>query len=244
MKFLIVLTALVASFGASLGDIDYTNENIAIEVVSGGVSGSGYNTGYWDCCKPSCAWIGNSLTESPVRGCAIDGVTTIDIEEQSGCGSGGSYMCTDQNPYAANATFAYGFTAASFVGGTDYSMCCRCLLLEWIHDETGRQFVVQVTNTGGDLLNNQFDLGIPGTGVGYQTQGCVKQWNAPETGWGEQYGGLSSEDQCVEMPEALQPGCRFKFEWMWHNLPDNQLTFTEVVCPKQITDISGCVVTD
>ena len=32
----------------------------AIEYVSGGLSGSGFASRYWDCCKPSCSWTENA----------------------------------------------------------------------------------------------------------------------------------------------------------------------------------------
>lgn len=99
-----------------------TADDIEIEPVPDGVSGSGITTRYWDCCKPSCAWWEN-LSESnktvPVRSCAKDGVTTIDIEQETGCylnSTSASYMCVDQGPWAYNETVSYGFVAASFKG--------------------------------------------------------------------------------------------------------------------------------
>lgn len=49
--------------------------------------------------------------------------------------------------------------------------------------------VVQVTNTGSDLSKNNFDIAIPGGGVGL-FNGCSNQWNAPVDGWGDRYGGV------------------------------------------------------
>ncbi|KAJ8940955.1 hypothetical protein NQ318_006806 [Aromia moschata] len=242
MKFLTLTVALLAGLSAAYA-IDYTNEIINAVPVSGGLSGEGHHTGYWDCCKPSCAWTGNAYTDPPVRGCAADGVTTVDKELQSGCASdGGSYSCTDQVAHAANKSFALGFTAASFTGGTDYSMCCRCVLLTWKYDtqDPKRQILVQITNTGGDLLSNQFDLAIPGCGVGYVADGCTNQWGAPVGGWGQQYGGVSTEEECSELPEELQVACQFRFEWM--DVPDWTVDFVEVECPTALTDISQCII--
>lgn len=71
--------------------------------------------------------------------------------------------------------------------------------------------IVQATNTGGDLGSNQFDLAMPGGGVGIYN-GCTDEWGAPASGWGAQYGGISS-NTCSSFPSALQPGCDFRFDW-------------------------------
>lgn len=76
--------------------------------------------------------------------------------------------------------------------------------------------VVQATNTGGDLGGNQFDLAIPGGGVGL-FNACTDQYGAPPNGWGEQYGGISSREECDAFPEALKPGCYWRFDWFGGN---------------------------
>jgi hypothetical protein len=61
----------------------------------------------------------------------------------------------------------------------------------------GKKMIVQATNTGGDLAQGQFDLAIPGGGVGicrsnkiyyqmenllivlYLVNGCTDEWGAP-----------------------------------------------------------------
>ncbi|KAH0998851.1 hypothetical protein HUJ05_013360, partial [Dendroctonus ponderosae] len=73
--------------------------------------------------------------------------------------------------------------------------------------------IVQNVNTGSDLGENQFDVQIPGGGVGIFTLGCSTQWNSSTTGWGAQYGGISSDDDCDELPTELQSGCHFRFGW-------------------------------
>jgi hypothetical protein len=96
---------------------------------------------------------------------------------------------------------------------------------------------VQITNTGSDLGSNQFDLAIPGGGVGI-FNGCQKQYNAPAEGWGSRYGGVGSKDQCKQLPSALQPGCEFRFDFLGGG--DASVTFTEISCPSQLTGITGC----
>lgn len=100
--------------------------------------------------------------------------------------------------------------------------------------------IVQSTNTGGDISNNQFDLMIPGGGVGI-FDGCSKEFGSPLPG--AQYGGVSSRAQCDQMPQKLQAGCRFRFDW-FKGADNPNLTFEQVKCPSQLTAISGCVRND
>lgn len=52
---------------------------------------------------------------------------------------------------------------------------------------------------------------MPGGGVGI-FNGCSDQWGAPEGGWGEQYGGITS-NTCPSFPEPLVDGCEWRFDW-------------------------------
>jgi hypothetical protein len=97
--------------------------------------------------------------------------------------------------------------------------------------------IVQATNTGGDLGSNQFDLAIPGGGVGI-FNACTDEWNAPSSGWGAQYGGIST-NTCSAFPKALQPGCGFRFDW-FENADNPEMEFERVECPAAITAKSGC----
>ena len=54
----------------------------------------------------------------------------------------------------------------------------------------GKQMVVQVINIG-NISSEQFDLLIPGGGVGQMTAGCTAQWGNVDLG--QTYGGLLSE---------------------------------------------------
>lgn len=99
--------------------------------------------------------------------------------------------------------------------------------------------IVQVTNTGSDLGANQFDIAIPGGGVGIFDKGCSSQWGVPSTGWGDRYGGVSSESQCSELPSALQEGCKFRFEFMG-GVSNPAVSFEQVDCPSEIVSVTGC----
>ncbi|CAG9766605.1 unnamed protein product [Ceutorhynchus assimilis] len=204
------------------------------------VSGSGTTTRYWDCCKPSCSWKENVATSTPVNSCSKDGTTKVDPSVTSGCDSDGtSYVCNNLQPWAVNDTLAYGYVAASFTGGVDNSKCCVCLKLTFTNALAGKTMIVQNVNTGGDLSSNHFDIQIPGGGVGIFTRGCSTQWNAPQSGWGQQYGGVSSDAECSQLPEELQAGCHFRFGW-YQNADNPNVNFEQVTCPKELTSRSGC----
>jgi hypothetical protein len=202
------------------------------EKVPNAASGSGKTTRYWDCCKPSCAWSGKGPVSSPVASCAADGSTRTSVDEKSGCDGGTSFMCSNQQPRAVNSSYAIGFAAGSAVG------CCGCVELTFTSGgASGKKMAVQITNTGSDVASNQFDLAIPGGGVGI-FNGCTKQWNAPAEGWGARYGGVGSKDQCKQLPSALQAGCEFRFDFLGGG--DASVTYTEITCPSQLTGITGC----
>lgn len=78
------------------------------------------------------------------------------------------------------------------IGGDDNSKCCSCLLLKFQGEILGKQLIAQITNTGGPLSQNHFDIAIPGGGVGPATFGCWNEFDSPLGGWGEEFGGVSS----------------------------------------------------
>ena len=50
---------------------------------------------------------------------------------------------------------------------------------------------------------------------------------------------ILSREQCVNLPESLQNGCFFKFDWL-KNIQKPNITYTKIQCPKELTDKSGC----
>jgi hypothetical protein len=176
-------------------------------------------------------------------------------------------MCNNQQPWAINANVSYGFAAANIVGLTETDWCCTCYALTFTSGPVaGQQFVVQITNTGGDLGSNQFDLAIPGKillsiswpstpllvsvivnlgfssfvggGVGIYN-GCTAQWNAPANGWGDRYGGVASAADCATLPTQLQAGCQWRFGW-FQNADNPSVSFIQVQCPTELTSRTGC----
>nr|QCF40874.1 glycoside hydrolase family 45 protein [Diabrotica virgifera virgifera] len=238
MKYLVVIAFLGYVAAAS------SDRSPEIVPIPGGISGDGITTRYWDCCAPSCAYYGFIKTKNgiPDQTCQIDGVTnsTKDNNAQSGCEQGGvAYTCSNQQPSVINDTLAFGWAAASFQGGVDTSKCCHCILLSFKDQLAGKQMLVQIVNTGSDLNENQFDLQIPGGGVGIFNLGCMTQWGTGEDGWGRRYGGVSSIEECSILPEVLQPGCRFRFQFM-EGVDNPKVSFQEVKCPAELVAVSAC----
>jgi len=209
-------------------------------LTNAGASGSGTTTRYWDCCKPSCAWSGKASVSAPVTTCDISDNPLTDSNAASGCNGGTAYMCSDQSPWAVNDTLAYGFAATTISGGSESSWCCACYELTFTSGAVaGKKMIVQATNTGGDLSENQFDLAIPGGGVGIYN-GCTAEWGAPSSGWGAQYGGISDRSSCDSFPSKLQPGCDWRFDW-FEGADNPTVDFVQVTCPAALTAKTGCV---
>lgn len=70
-------------------------------------------------------------------------------------------MCSNQSPWAVTDDLAYGFAATTISGGTESSWCCACYELTFTSGAVkGKKMVVQATNTGSDLADNQFDISV------------------------------------------------------------------------------------
>ncbi|KAK3933514.1 glycoside hydrolase [Diplogelasinospora grovesii] len=200
-------------------------------------SGSGSSTRYWDCCKPSCAWSGKASVSAPVLACDKNDNPLTNVNAVSGCQSGGTaYTCSDQSPWAINDNLSYGFAATAISGGSESTWCCACYALTFTSGPVaGKQMVVQSTSTGGDLGSNQFDLAIPGGGVGL-FDGCTSEFGGIA---GAQYGGISSASQCSSLPSNLQPGCNWRFDW-FQGADNPSFTFQQVQCPSELVARTGC----
>ncbi|KAG8992837.1 hypothetical protein FRB93_002159 [Tulasnella sp. JGI-2019a] len=203
-------------------------------------SGSGFTTRYWDCCKTSCAWSGKAAVTTPVESCDVNNNPLAGANAVSGCDGGTAFACADNQPWAVSDTLAYGYAAVNLAGETEADWCCSCYQLTFTSGAvSGKTMIVQATNTGGDVSGDQFDLMIPGGGVGIFTQGCTAQYGSISA-WGAQYGGVTSAAQCSGLPAALQAGCNFRFGWMGGS--DNPtVNWQKVTCPAPLAANSGCV---
>ncbi|MCP3162182.1 hypothetical protein [Myxococcus qinghaiensis] len=201
---------------------------------------TGKTTRYWDCAKGSASWTGKASVTSPVRACAKDGVTVLGPDVQSGANGGNAYACNNNQPWAVNSNLAYGFTAVSLKGLSEVAWSCACYELTFTSGPVkGKKMVVQAVNTTGAVGDNHFSLLIPGGGVGI-FNACSSQWGAPSSGWGAQYGGVSTRAQCDQLPSQLRPGCYWRFDWFL-NTDNPTVSFKPVACPTAITDKTGCI---
>lgn len=223
-----------------------------------------YTTGYWDCCKPSCSWPDKGDVDNPVRMCAAEtGATLDDANTPSVCDGGTAASCADNQPFDVSDGLTMGFAAAA-VGGISGlngdSNCGQCFELVWT-DETfdygggahpsivGNTHIIQVTNIGFDVSGDHaFDLQIPGAGQGLFDTGCAVQFPGFATGdfdCDTNYGGCSTVDGCDRLPDALRPGCQWRYSssYMWmidQGTSDNPyVRFQRVQCPDQLVAITG-----
>jgi hypothetical protein len=208
-----------------------------IQLVPGGAKGHGVTTRYYDCCKPSCSWNGKGPLTQPVRAVDKTGTAVQPVDARSGCDGGPSFYDSRQVAFPVNEDLAYGFVAASVQGQMDAPVCCKCYRLTFTNTAiAGKQMVVQVTNAGG-LQKNHFDIAIPGGGMGDFTAGCTNQFGS--FNGGARWGGVSSLEECALLPPMLRKGCEFRFTW-FEGADNPEVDFEEVVCPKALTDLSGC----
>lgn len=206
----------------------------APHVNNGGWQGSAKTTRYWDCCKASCSWPSNVPGgRSSVRSCQKDGKSPAGANGRNICGGGGdggpNYVCNDQQPFTQNGVL-YAFAASNVD-------CCSCYELQFTNTAlAGKRMIVQVTNKGGDLSQNHFDLMIPGGGLGI-FDGCTPMFG--QFNGGARYGGISSKGQCSQLPGALQSGCHWRFgDFM--NADNPNVNFKKISCPSELTNRSGC----
>jgi len=180
-----------------------------------------------------------------------------DRNAQSGCEGGNAFECFDFAPWFDPGTnTSYGFAAHNGVN------CGSCFMLQFTGQGhysasdpgsnalKGQQMVVQVINIGG-IDPSQFDLLIPGGGVGDFAGGCPAQWGSVELG--AKYGGLLTQcgggGACASCMKgkcssvfgkfpALQAGCNWFTDW-FGCADDPNVIFKQVSCPSQITSKSG-----
>ncbi len=224
---------------------------------------AGYATRYWDCCKPHCGWSANVSGAAPLASCSGSDVSLgSDYAATSSCDGGDAFLCYGMAPWAADDRLAFGFAAIAARG----DICGRCYELQFSgssHDGAdpgsaalaGKTMVVQAMNVGGDVGSGQFDLLIPGGGVG-AFNACSNQWSVSASELGAQYGGFLAlckqqvgtadldaikgcvRDACTRVFGAhglseLEAGCRWFVDWF--EAADNPaLLYREVVCPPEL----------
>lgn len=234
-----------------------------ITKVAGGWSGHGYATRYWDCCKPHCSWTGKGGPMA--RQCDRSNrlLTTGDDGAKSVCDGGNSMVCLSQIPFTLDGCDEIGFAFAA-VPGNGGSGCGKCFLLQFTGEgkyETkanhqklkGKSLIVMGSNIGYDVVGGQFDVMIPGGGVGI-FNGCGHMW--PNSKMGAQYGGLLSDcensvgydgdlytkrKQCLiekckdTFTGQAQQGCLFLANFM-EAAGNPTHNYYEIVCPDVLAN--------
>ena len=264
---------------------------------------TGWNSRYWDACKPHCSWISNGQegkTDTTTEESYQKGMTTArncnvhDVEvptytvgsavgqywfgyegTNNACGSAkekGVFTCTDMAPIAVNDTLSYAYVA----GPGSQTTCGKCFHLQYngsfksasesnapkaTHKALkGKHLVVMTSNIGHDVERGQFDLMVPGGGVGAFDALSV-QVNGQGINWGAGFGGFLTECQngmkcgydstlqcyqdCIkEMCDAafansglpnLLRGCYWFADWFM--AADNPTyNWEEVECPQYLID--------
>ena len=214
----------------------------------------GTTTRYWDCCKPSCGWKANAAQngKQPTRSCGSDGSAVVGVDTQSACSGGSAYQCYSFAPWSVSSTLSYGYAATGGRNGN----CGKCFQLDFTGtgDNAGasalssKTMIVQAINIGGDVASTQFDLLIPGGGVG-AFNACSNQWGT--TNLGAQYGGFLTscnytntscvEDYCTKVfgsKPTLLAGCQWFTGW-FSAASNPKIKYAEVACPAEINSKSG-----
>ncbi len=239
----------------------------ALKKINSGFQGRGHATRYWDCCKPSCSWSENAGHGNECRECDANQNIIYNHSTKSVCDGGSSSTCLSQIPFTIKGCDNMGFAFAAVPGGSP-GFCGRCFLLKFDGNgkyETklnhqkllGKQLVVMASNIGYDVSGGQFDVMIPGGGVGI-FNGCA---NILGYNNGAQYGGFltdcensigySGSDQDIynKRKECLKnkcetifkgkatakAGCVFLADFM-EAAGNPTLDYEEVECPQVLKD--------
>lgn len=243
----------------------------------------GFATRYWDACKPHCSWpekVNKSANPySIARNCSIDGYTEIPAFTKSedgtwikgtvsSCDGGSAYTCLDMIPVAVNDTLAYAFGAAP--GADEKSTCGKCYQIQFTGEGkfgdkaahkliAKKTLIIMASNVGYDVAGGQFDIMIPGGGVG-NFDALTKQLEylgGASSFMGERSGGIYTtcenehgpDADVKEFKECVTEGCNNAFGgnktllqgcmWFvdWYETANNPVTlFKQVECPQYLVD--------
>jgi hypothetical protein len=208
------------------------------------VSGTAVTTRFWDCCKPSCSWKAKADFTQPVQTCDKDQKPLTDFNAGTACNGGDAYQCSNQQPWAVNDTFSYGFAGIYITGHVEDFWCCACYQLDFTSDPLkNKTMIVQASNTAYDVTTtNRFSLAMPG-GNTTTHDACAQQFGVEQSVFGTDNSGVSSISDCDNLPESLQAGCRWRFDWFKDALYPST-NFKRVTCPTELTQITGCARND
>jgi hypothetical protein len=179
----------------------------------------------------------------------------VGADAKNACEGGGSgFMCYWGAPWQVSDTLSYGYAAHNGVS------CGTCYQIDFTgsghYGENagssalkGKSMIIQVINIGG-IGSDQFDLLIPGGGVGAMN-GCTangSMWGGIDIG--SQNGGIlaacNGDKSCAEQKcktvfgdkAALLAGCNWFTSWF--QAADNpNIVFKTVTCPSELSSKSG-----
>ena len=139
-----------------------------IEYISGGLSGSGYASRYWDCCKESCSWTVYAGRGNEARQCDNNQKIISDISAKSVCYGGPASAYFSYFPFNVDGCteIRFAFAAVPLAGP---NICGRCFELSFTGEgkyETtlnhqklkGKKLIVMTSNIVNDFLGEQFDI--------------------------------------------------------------------------------------
>lgn len=103
-------------------------------------------------------------------------------------------------------------------------------------------------------------LQVPG-GNTTSNDGCARQFGVDQTVFGDNKKGVGKKEDCKNLPEQLRRGCEWRFDWLKDasfpryvlflpcahhalGLTLHSAKFKRVVCPREITEKTGCVRSD
>ena len=153
-----------------------------------------------DCCKPSCGWPANIHTGGKITpSCDARNLPWLKPYKDA-------FVCWNQAPWLddANPMVSYGFVATPSAAAS----CGKCFEFEYLGEAQfrsddagsqrlrGKRMIVAATNIGSDVFHGQFDLMMPGGGVGLYDK-CSNQFAAHQRGldMGARYGGFLARCQ-------------------------------------------------
>lgn len=149
--------------------------------------------------------------------------------------AGNGFLCSAYQPRPVNNELSYAFAV------TDGSEnCCKCFELQFTDGPSvGKKIQLQVINEGGNVENNsrQFIILVPGGGVGPNRKGCETQYGFD---WGRQYGGVVKGEDCVTLPDSLQGGCYYRWNYLRGDMNGWNVEYSQIQCPEALTSVSGC----
>lgn len=203
-----------------------------------------------------------------MQSCSASDQPLASYNEQSACQGGSAHTCYGLSPIRVSNTLSYGYAATS-----SGDVCGRCYQLQFdgtSHNSpndpgsralAGKTMIVQAINIGYDVGGGQFDLLVPGGGVG-AFNACSSQWGVSNSELGAQYGGFLSacknelgynasgqaykncvSNRCEQVFRSrglndLADGCQWFVDWF--EAADNpSLKYKEVACPAALMSESG-----